>query len=278
MNCDCQLENEGRKKYSRDFTAIYRCLQDDRAFTFVRFSDGETEILRNRPLRIEENVVSWSRGTVDFSYPRYDHKRFDPTKHENIRNILLQSARYYARNYFKGIPGGNNKATEDKGLLIELNGDSLSNLTSADLLINSNYKKFLSLMLPRILAKANVVLIGNYRMDSSRLSSSILHLPIPDDAFANFEVVVDDIVRRAVELPLGAVLLSSASSLSNVIGYKLHQLRSDLTFIDVGTALHPFTGMDSSKRLYLTQLEPWSRRTFVQKSQYLLSGTWRRKW
>jgi hypothetical protein len=81
-----------------------------------------------------------------------------------------------------------------------------------------------------------------------------------------------------INVPKSSLVLSSASSLSNILGHKLHTLRADLTFIDVGTSLNHLIGLGRSSRAYHTQLEPWTFRTLRPKVLYRLFGGHRIKW
>ena len=47
-------------------------------FQFVRFSDGETEILESRYLSINDGKVHFRGMVHDIDYPEHDKKLFDP--------------------------------------------------------------------------------------------------------------------------------------------------------------------------------------------------------
>ena len=262
---------------SSDFNFFCSLIDQAIPFTFIRFSDGETEILRNSRVEISEKKVVWSRGESNFSYPDYDFKVFNPDEDSEIRMLLIASAKFSAPYYFKGIPTAHNRSPADRSLMVSLNG-SEGNLTFADLLINSNYSKFLGKLLPRLTAREKVMLVGNHRMEVSRLSSKWLFHPISDNAFNNFIEVATSTIEACQGLPTGFTVLCSASSLTNVIGHSLYETRPDLTFIDIGTALHPLAGMPPSRRSYLTQLEPWTVGSFLTKMKYLLSPGRQLKW
>ena len=51
-------------------------------------------------------------------------------------------------------------------------------------------------------------------------------------------------------LPRHSIVLSSASSLSNVIGMAVRMKRDDVTFLDVGTAINDLLGLRSKTRAY----------------------------
>ena len=246
-------------------------------FSFVRFSDGELEILRNETLEISANKVVWSKGQVHFSYPEYDFKSYLPEENAELRALLEKSAIYSADNFFKGIPTAHNRAPADTALMKKLSY-SETNLTFADLFVNDHYPLFLREFVPRVTARDNVLLIGNYRMNSAQLNPNWLFHGIPDNAFGKFAQVVGDARRFCLELPRDFIVLCSASSITNVLGHQLHEVRPDLTFVDIGTTLHPLAGMPSSRRSYLTQMEPWTPNNFVPKLKYILAPGRRLRW
>lgn len=266
------------RKPQADLSLVNTLLQDGVPFSFIRFSDGETEIIRNHFLELSKNGVHWSKGRSGHVYPDYDHKKFDPTTQGAIRDLILESARYSSTNFFKGIPSWHNKDPDATQMLIELNGGTEAGLTFADLFINSNYKAFLEKTLPLLIGRDGVTVVGNYRMNPELLAPHWSLQAIPDNAFENFEGNVASVLESLIELPRGGLILSSASSLSNVVGWKLHQTRPDLTFMDIGTALHPQMGMGGPVREYHTQLSDWTLNTVKSKVAYMVLGRSKLKW
>jgi hypothetical protein len=161
--------------------------------------------------------------------------------------------------------------------MIELNGESERNLTFSDLWINSNYKHFLDQALP-ILTARPVALIANFRTNPKKISDLWSLIPVPDAAFQNYAQVVAEIVEKIRLLPQGTLVLSSASSISNLIGHQISLLNIDVTFIDIGTALHEQLGFTDSRRLYISQVKPWRVSTLKDKLSYLISKGSRIKW
>ena len=247
-------------------------------FTFVRFSDGECEILNGNRLEISDSGVDWSRGASSFIYPRYDFKSFDPNRDNELMKALLESAQYRAPAYFKGIPTAHNNAQFYSKQLYELNGSSCEGLTFSDLFVNSNYRKFLSGLFVKVKSSSSVALIGNYRMDPSLVSSSWRHHKVGDDLFQQFQSTVNECLEFIRSLPPYTIVLSSASSISNIVGHMVHQEGIPVTFIDVGTALHPLMGLPDSRREYQSQLEKWRPGTFRQKLGYHLGGSSKIRW
>jgi hypothetical protein len=162
-------------------------------------------------------------------------------------------------------------------MMIQLNDGSEKNLTFSDLWINSNYRHFLEHALP-VLEALPVALIANFRTRPEKISNLWSLIPVPDGAFQNHTEVVQEVVERIKLLPRETVVLSSASSISNLIGHQVSVLNIDVTFIDIGTALHEQLGFTDSRRLYISQLKPWRTSTLKEKLSYLISKGSKIKW
>lgn len=216
-------------------------------------------------------------GSSELQFPEYDFKSFLPEENAEVRVMLEKSAIYSADNFFKGIPTAHNRAPADTALMKKLSSSEV-NLTFADLFVNNHYPLFLREFVPRATARDNVLLIGNYRMNAAQLNPNWLFHGIPDNAFGRFAQVLGDARRFCLELPRDFIVLCSASSITNVLGHQLHEVRPDLTFVDIGTTLHPLAGMSSSRQSYLTQMEPWTPKNVVPKLKYFLAPGRKLKW
>lgn len=246
--------------------------------TFVRFSDGELEILRDNPLSILNGVVNWRLGTLDGKYPEHDNKSFVPERDVVLRADLLSSARYTSEGYFKGVPASSNNANIDRDYMIQQNGGRIDGLTFSDLFINENYLRFLEDILPIFLANSNVLFLANFRADLSNFSDNWTPLPLQDNVFPIYEELLPKLLMKLSSVATGSMILSSASSLSNILGHKLHEIRPDISFVDVGTSLNPFVGLGEATRAYQTQLLPWTFKNASRKLKYQLLGNHRMKW
>ena len=211
------------KQNSRvDFEIIKSMLKSKTPFTFVRFSDGEMEILRNQALFIGNGKVIWRKGNFDFSYPEFDAKDFNPRRDKLIRDDLILSAIYKHQNYIKGIPTKHNNAISDRNLMISRNGNSCHNLTFADLLINKNYLKFRREIIPIFMKFNDVFVLGNFRTKTEMVNPNWSLIPIRDNFFPDYKKIVYKFYKILIGLPKNSLVLGSASSLTNILGHKLN--------------------------------------------------------
>ena len=253
-------------------------LEKKSPFVFVRFSDGETEIIKNYHLEISEHKVIWSGGIVNHGYPAFDRKTFNPITDQEFRADLLKSAVENGKNYFKGIPATHNRALRDRNLMIRLNGGLSTSLTFADLFLNGNFQAFRHQIVPLFDTFHNVAVIGNYRMQPHIYRKSWRHIKIPDDFFVTYPQVKKTVWQAIQELPQSTLVLSSASSLSNIMGYFIFSNRPDITFIDIGTSLHDLMGIQTGIRGYHIELEKWTLSNCLRKLWYKRAKEYFLKW
>lgn len=247
---------------------IKRKMQNKEPFTFIRFSDGETEILRNRYLEIAPGKTVFRGKESKNKFPQFDSKKFDPSIHQNIRNDLFDSSRFKGLNYYKGIPTSHNKAFEDKDFMLELNGEVAENITFADLFLNSNYETYISEIVPLFEHYSHVCVVANFRATPIGILSKASHIKVPDNFFSSYDDVLADTMKDLLLLGEGTLVLSSASSLSNIIGYKLFQERKNITFLDIGTSINDLLSLDNNIRSYQKQKnKSFFRRLFYKKSK-----------
>ena len=254
-------------------------VQQERPFTFVRFSDGEIEVLRNRKLLIKNGITEFRGRRFSNQFPEFDQKRFDPMNGQVVRRDLLASAIFQDSNYFKGIPTAHNSAIQDREFLLRLNGGFTSQMTFSDLFLNCNFlfarKNFFPLIIGHF---DHLRVVGNWRSDLKGYLIKGQLIPIPDDFFSTYEVTLNFVLDQLKNVPKFCLVISSASSLSNVIGHKLRLLRPDITFFDVGTVLNDFLGLPLGTRAYHKLIDPKTFREKLAAWRYKRHGEYQLRW
>lgn len=230
-------------------------LIDRKPFTFVRFSDGETEILFNRYLEISGGKTFFKGNEYKNNYPIYDSKVFNPNENEDLRSDLLEAAFYKDDLYFKGIPTSHNGKISEREFMVRLNGGFDSQLTFADLFLNSNYSNYRNFILPEFSRFEKIYVVANYRAEFKGILEDAVHIDIPDNFFSNYAEVLDSTYNRLVDIETGSLVLSSASTLTKILGYKIFLCRQDVTFIDIGTSINDLLGLDLNTRNYHSNID-----------------------
>ena len=240
-----------------DLNRLTRLSKENVPFTFVRFSDGEIEILRNRKLVIADGVTQFRGKYFSNNFPVFDQKRFDPLSGKAMRADLILSATYCDKNYFKGIPTSHNRAINDREFLLRLNGGFTPQMTFSDLFLNSNYLHSRNDFFPSIVdSSSNLYVVGNFRCQLRDYLAKGTLISIPDNFFSCYEEALSKTMDSLFDIPDHSLVLSSASSLSNVLGHQLRLARPDITFIDIGTALNDLMGLSLGTRAYHSLVNP----------------------
>jgi hypothetical protein len=133
----------------------------------------------------------------------------------------------------------------------DLYGDIDDKLTSANLLVNSNYPLFVGHFIPELKKKKLVFICSeNADLDNGEFDV-VKDFRVGKNCIVNDHHLAVDIKKwiddNSVE---DHVFLFSASSLSEVLIYELYKHNDKNTYIDVGTTLHPHLGL-SIERDYL---------------------------
>lgn len=240
----------------KDILNLFNLLKSSKRFVFVRFSDGETEILKNRYNKISNIEVVYRGRSWKSIFPGYDLKEFNPFIHISLRRDLLAAAFYTNNQYFKGIPTSHNKVRLDKDFYLRLNGGLDKQITFADLLMNNNHQLFLNLIEEYLITKPNInlVIIANYRSKPIGFLSDSKIITVEDNFFNSYDSTKKRVITQIELLPENSLVLSSASSLSNIIGHYIIENNLPITLIDVGTSLHKYLSLDNSSRKYATGL------------------------
>jgi hypothetical protein len=274
-----------QKKYSRvigssknDFNVIFSLIKSKSPFVFIRFSDGEMEIIRNKKLEINKNEVIWSKGRLKNTYPEFDFKLFDPKLHIDLHEDLVKAAKYTSHNYIKGVPTRHNNAKDDRDLMVKLNGDSRNNLTFADLFLNENFIKFRKKIIPQLVSFPNVYYLGNFRANPKSIDSSWHHIKVPDNVFQEYSKHKKILIQEILSVPLNSLILLSASSMSNILAFEVCRFRKDLTIVDVGTSLHDLVQLKSGIREYHILLEKNGMKNILKILRYKLTSRYKLKW
>lgn len=230
-------------------------LRNGKPFTYIRFSDGESEVLHGGELRLGRGKTRFQGRTFTNSFAEWDTKTFIPEEHVELRSDLIRSALYFEPYFFKGIATSSNNRRAERFMMERWNKSTVSTLTFADLLVNENYPLFLAEFLPSVLESPKpLVVICNASARFEAAPAQIIH--VPSDFFLDYKETLDATLTKLTECARGSIVLSSASSLSNILGHRLKLKRPDITFLDVGTSINHLLGFSASGRHYLMNSEP----------------------
>lgn len=262
-----------------DLDRFERLVRERSPFTFVRFSDGEIEILRNRKLVIAGGVTEFRGKRFSNQFPEFDQKRFDPRLGQDVRGDLLASAIFCDGGYFKGVPTRHNNALGDREFMLRLNGGFTPQMTFSDLFLNSNFLRARASFFPFLAASfEDLLVVGNWRCELKGYLGKGRLVQIPDDFFSTYRQTLDSVQAALLDAPESALILSSASSLSNVLGHQLRISRPDLTFLDIGTVLNDLMGLPLGTRAYHKLIDPRTLRERFAAWRYRQHREYQLQW
>lgn len=232
------------KLFVEEFRKIKNLLQSKIPFSFSRFSDGELFILKNLELQLDASGYTIGDSKGNMVYTEEERKHFDPLKHQWFRELLLDSFRHKQLNYFKGICSRTDVGAVDFNLQLSLANakEEDSDLTFANLFINSNYPLFMNELLP-LLKLRNVAMVCNKKCSFDKLPFKVSKaFYIGSNCMINNISVVDD-AKKFLSDKTDWVVLCSAASLSNIIAYECFKSNPSNTIIDIGSSLNPLLGL-----------------------------------
>jgi len=249
------------------FNLFLKLLDSNTPFSYIRFSDGEVEVLRNRDLVISNRKIIFRGKEYKNKYPQLDSKKFSPLFDKDFRKDLLESSLYKNKYFYKGIRTfsiSDPEALIDREFLLRLNGGFDEYITFTDLLINENYLLFRSKMLPFIFnSNKRLVVVSNWR--SKIKFDYYKHIKVNDNFIQNYQDELKNIFSNLIKIPSGSIVMCSASSLTNILGYKLFKKRRDITFLDVGTAINDLLSLPINTRTYHKFLTEYKNYSYLHK-------------
>lgn len=181
--------------------------------------------------------------------------------------------------YFKGIPTRHNSSVVDREFMLRLNGGFSAEMTFSDLFMNSNFVRSRNDFFPSIVEEFhNVIVVGNWRCELQGYLKNGRLVQIPDDFFSKYRQTLDSVQAALEAAPESALVLSSASSLSNVLGHRLRISRPDLTFLDIGTVLNDLMGLPLGTRAYHKLIDPRTLRERFAAWRYRRHREYQLQW
>ena len=238
------------KNFKEDFKKLFKKFQNSENFAFSRFSDGELRIMQNTELKLagDHNIVLGQKNSA--SYARETHKHFIPSEHTFYREKLMDAYRFKKHNYYVGLSCRCCVGDKDFNQMLEwYEGDTSSEfLTWSNLMLNGNYSDYKSDFIPEYSNK-KIVLICNENANINKLPFSIYKdFRVGYNCFINNYSIIEEIKNWIDQDNInGYVFLFSASSLSNLLIHQLYKHRDTNTYIDIGTTLNHFLGIDYNR-------------------------------
>jgi len=233
------------KDFSKEFDKIKKLLVEGTPFAFSRFSDGEVTVLQNNVVVLaEDHFIQGDLHGDDVkfggNYLPEEQKEFRPDKHEFYHKKLVEAFKFRKKNYFKGIPSqGASYGDVSWKFCTELYGEGDDDhLTFASLMINGNYHRFVTEILPEFSNK-KVVMICNELGDFNKLPFDVVKdFRCGTNCMINDYNLIGKISKWIEDNDVtNHVFLFSAATLSNYLIHQLFKHYDTNQYIDIGSSL-----------------------------------------
>ena len=207
-------------------------------FALVRFGDGEMTVINGNPIDLSEKCNGEHRYVPG-----------DAT-HEEQRKRLQDSLRHQDAAYYVGIACPCCVGEKDFLGLKQQSGQPESQLTWANLLVNSNYPRFRAMAVP-VLARRGAILVSHHKSRPEGLPFKVIrHFGVGPNAWLNdCGRSLDELVRFLEEERVqDQVFLFAAGVLSNILIHELHRRFPGNTYLDIGSVFDVDLGLGMTRK------------------------------
>lgn len=213
------------KDYRKEIEFFYRKLTNNEKFALGKFADGEWGAIK---------------GTYFFpANGEWQANGNDPA-FERARIELVESIQYKHSNYYVAICPCYREA-------IKFSGQPESNITYANIFVNSNYQFYKENYIP-LYKERDIHLVTHKDTNLDNLPFKVEKFyPIDYNAW----VVNRDLPYQILEQdPKDKLFLFAAGSFANILSHKLWDNNKNNTYLDVGSTLNIWTKVERLQRDY----------------------------
>jgi hypothetical protein len=208
-------------------------------FSLARYGDGEMMIMKG------ESIDLLGKANGEFKY--------DPSskKDEEYREKLLKAFRYCREGYFIGIGCPCCVGNSNFQWMKRHSRQDEASLTWANLLVNGNYKTFLTEIVP-LFSEMDVYIVCNSKATLERLSfkeNIVKDWRVTADAWKGDDTILSDF---EVLSPKGSLFLFAAGPYSKILCHQMWSRNQQNFYIDIGSTMDPWLfGPNGYTRGYL---------------------------
>lgn len=228
------------KTFKGDFDIFVNKIKNNEHFALSRWGDGELMILENKGIDLTQ------KGDGEFKY--------DPssTVHMMMRESMINAYTYKEKDYYIGVACQCCVGKEKFDYMRNLSGQPEENLTWANIFVNSNYKYFLSDLLPALKDK-KIILVANTKSKPENLPFKIEQFnPIGTDAWVGNSGLIQKLIMDISKFNVrDYIYIFAAGPLANIMTYELWKYNKNNTYIDIGSTLDKFLGLTVTRQYLL---------------------------
>ena len=227
------------KNFVEDLQKFKEKIERKDFFSLARYGDGELSIVEDRFI----DILNKCNGEFN-----YDPKS---STDQEYREKLIKAFTHRDENYYVGIACPCCVGHEKYLKMKKMSGQEEPSLTWANILVNGNYKNFLTEIVP-LFKNYNVYMVINEK-------ASIESLPFKESVVKTWKIgsnawkTDDTLVNEIGELNIkDSIFLFAAGPYSKILCHQLWLKNKNNFYIDIGSTLDPwFFGSSGFTRGYL---------------------------
>lgn len=212
-------------KFDNDFEYYTELIKSDTNFAYARYADGEVQLMRGNPIGYQSQAFMMDKWSA-------------PAEMTSIGTQLLESLKHTEQNYHYAISGKSDSIPDYEFLTERIQN---TNLTFANLWINSNYQKMK--LFYQTLEK-EVYVICNHTAKKENFPFKVGELfPFPDDCISYFLEYGDDYISQLTEYVSqveNKTFFVSAGPVSEILIHEMYLSNPNNQYIDVGSSIDEF--------------------------------------
>lgn len=217
---------EFTKQFRNDLVIMNEALKNKEKFAFSKYADAEIGILLNKNIRSIDNWV------------------YEPNQNDKIKNLLMESINHSDDGYYVGIscPCCDMESYNWYKENVKINE---SNITFANIFVNTNYEYFVNEMLPTFNTFENIYLIANQNSNLTEIKTVLNYTKffgVTANAIENDLGLIDQLIEEINTNKIeNTLFLFCCGPLGKVLSYKLWENNKNNTYIDIGSTLNRWT-------------------------------------
>lgn len=222
------------KIFSQEIEKLFTKLKLNENFSFSKYADGEWSIINNIPIHIKGDEFVWN---ID---------------DQLTRNRLIDSFKYKDNGYYVGISCPCCQGMEHYKM-VDYSEQKKTNLTFANIFVNSNYKFYLDNFIPFYKENENRIwLICNEKGNINNLPFKPRRvIYINNSAFVKNYSLIEEIKKNIEHLNIkNNIFLFCAGPFGNMLSHQLWNFNKENTYLDIGSTLNLFLGNEGNPRNY----------------------------
>lgn len=225
------------KTFKGDFDLFLNKVKTGENFSVSRWGDGELAILEGNQIDLR------AKANGEFYY--------DPNilEHDIFKQKMLKAYKHKQHNYYIGVACKCCVGDEKFEYMKKLSEQNVSNLTWANIFVNSNYKYFIDSFIPEMKNK-RVILVANKKSDVSNLPFTINKFyGVGTNAWMSDYNLTNEIKEYIINNNIkNTLFLFAAGPFANTLCYELFKDCPENTYIDIGSTLDVILGLGATRR------------------------------